>query len=227
MTALPPASRTRIAACVLALAIGGPLLLLSVSGAIPAVAQHFTANWNGEAGISTPRIPFVGLQSDIEKDDPDSMFSGVLISSPDPLPVPRLLMAIESGLAALIAIAACLIVVTLAIRLLTQRSFGPVARWGLIALGGLMILSATLGPQLGVLSVDLAVQELGYPIFDPAVDLMMTDDSPEKVVLGLWDPVWVVARFDFTGLVLGAALLLLGSLIRDGIRLQRETESLV
>lgn len=73
----------------------------------------------------------------------------------------------------------------------------------------------------------LAVQELGYRIFDPEVDTVTTESSPELVMLTLWDPLWTLARIDFTTLLLGAVTSVLGFLVHDGVRPQRDTAGLV
>lgn len=89
------------------------------------------------------------------------------------------------------------------------------------------MLTAVLAPQLDALAVDLAVQELGLGILDPEGDGMMTESSPELVILTLWDPIWTLARIDFTSLLLGAVISVMGFLVHDGVRLQRDTDGLV
>lgn len=219
-------SAGRVTALTLALILGSLFLLLSLGGAVGGVLSPFTGNWNGEADLITPRVPFGESWDDIGKSD-GATYAGVLISSDDALPVPRALLAGDAALTSLVAIVGSLLVLVLAIRLLMRRSFSRLARWGLGVLGVLLMVKATVGPQLRVLSVDLAVQELGYPIATDGGSGMMTENSPEMVALGLWDPVWTLARVDLTLFLLGAIVAVVGFLVADGVRLQRETEGLI
>lgn len=219
-------SAGRVTALTLALMLGSLFLLLSLGGAVGGVLSAFTGNWNGEADLITPRVPFGESWDDVGKSD-GAAYAGVLISSDDALPVPRALLAGDAALTSLVAIVGSLLVMVLAIRLLMRRSFSRLARWGLGVLGILLMVKAVVGPQLPVLSVDLALQELGYPIATDGGSGMMTENSPELVSLGLWDPVWVLARVDLTLFLLGAIVAVVGFLVADGVRLQRETEGLI
>lgn len=215
----------RLTVVIIALVIGSVLLLLATLGAIPALTRPFMDNWSGTAGLSTPRMPFIDSWAQVAKDQSDQ-YSGIQISSPDPLVASRTLDAASNGLGSLIAIVGSLVIVLLASRLLMRRSFSRIARWGLVLLGSLIIIAAAVQPQLDALSVDLAVQELGYPIFGEA-DLMMTENSPEKVVLNLWEGISVLGRVDLTSVLIGIVLVLLGLVVGDGLRLQRDTDGLV
>lgn len=223
-TALSSAART--VSLVLALMLGSLLLLISALGAVSSVTASLFNNWNGEADLITPRIPFIDSWAEQAKDG-GAAYTGVMITSADALPVPRALQAVDAGLTSLIAIVGSLLVVVLAVRLLARASFSRIARWGLAVLGILIMLKAAVGPRLQVLAVDLAVQELGYPIADPDGSGMMTENSPELISLGLWDPIWTLARVDLTLFLLGAIIAVLGFLVADGVRLQRESEGLV
>ncbi len=103
-----------------------------------------------------------------------------------------------------------------------ERNHGPGAKPLLFALG--VSVSA---PQFEAPAVDLAAQELGYRIFDFEVDTVMTESSPELVILTLWKPIWTLTRIEFTALLLGAAISVMGFLVHDGVRLQRDTAGLV
>jgi hypothetical protein len=219
-------SAGRVTALTLALLLGSLFLLLSLGGAVGGVLNNFTGNWNGEADLITPRVPFGESWADIGKSD-GAQYSGVLISSDDALTAPRALLAGDAALTSLVAIVGSLLVLVLAIRLLMRRSFSRIARWGLGVLGILLMVKAAVGPQLRVLSVDLAVQELGYPIATDGGSGMMTENSPELLNLGLWDPVWALARVDLTLFLLGAIVAVVGFLVADGVRLQRETDGLI
>lgn len=217
----------RTVGVVLALLLGALLLLMSAGGAVPNVLASYSGNFNGEADLVTPRIPFIDSWAEIDPKGGGAAYSGVLISSPEPLVASRALQAVTAGLESLSIIVGSLLVVLMAISLLRGRGFSRLARWGLAALGLLIMVGALLSPQLDALAVDLAVQELGYDVLQPDGDGVMTESSPELVVLTLWDPVWTLARIDFTALLLGAVISVMGFLVHDGVRLQRETEGLV
>jgi ABC-type glycerol-3-phosphate transport system permease component len=220
-------SVTRTVPLVLALLLGTLLLLLSSLGAIANVLSSFAGNFNGEAEIVTPRMPFIDSWADIDPKGTEASYAGVMISSPDPLVASRTLQATTAGFESLIMIVGSLLVVLMAASLLRGRGFSRLARWGLAMLGLLIMLSAVLSPQLNALAVDLAVNDLGFRVFDSMLDSVMTETSPESVVLTLWDPIWTLARIDFTALLLGAVISVLGFLVHDGVRLQRDTAGLV
>ena len=146
----------RTVAVVLALLLGALLLLLSAGGAVPNVLASFTGNFNGEAEISTPRIPFVDSWAEIDPKGTDAAYAGVLISSPEPLVASRALQATTAGLESLSIIVGSLLVVLMSISLLRGRGFSRLARWGLAGLGLLIMLTAVLAPQLDALAVDRA-----------------------------------------------------------------------
>ncbi len=212
---------------VLALLLGALLLLMSAGGAVPNVLASFSGNFTGETDLSTPRIPFIDSWAEIDPKGTEAAYSGVMISSPEPLTASRLLQSTTAGFESLIIIVGSLLVVLMAVSLLRGRGFSRLARFGLAALGLLIMVSAVVSPQLDALAVDIAATELGFRIFDPEVDTMMTESSPESVILTLWDPIWTLARIDFTALLLGAVISVLGFLVHDGVRLQRDTAGLV
>lgn len=220
------ATAGRIGVAIVALIVGGLLLLIATLGIIPRVLGSFAQNWTGHAGIFTPRMPFIENWAEIGKDYSDA-YNGFIFSSTAPLVESRWLSAAEGALDSLVIIAGSLLIVLIAIRVLMVRSFSRVARWGLVALGLLIMLDATLGPQLAPLASDIALQQLGYPILGPNHGGFMTENSPEWAIPALWDPIWVVNRFDFSALMLGVVVILFGFLIHDGVRLQKETEGLV
>ncbi|QTV79126.1 hypothetical protein [Microbacterium sp. NIBRBAC000506063] len=90
-----------------------------------------------------------------------------------------------------------------------------------------MIVAAAVAPQLEALAVDLAVRELGYAVYDAGHSGVFTPDGPDAIELPLWDWLWVLDRVDPTLLLLGVLIFVLGVLVADGTRLQRDTEGLV
>ncbi|MEQ1735837.1 MAG: hypothetical protein ABL886_05495 [Rhodoglobus sp.] len=209
----PPASTGRVLGAIVFLAIGGTIGLMATFGFFPRVLGAFGQNWSGSATIFTPRMPFLDSWAEIDKDYADA-YNGLIFSSSAPLVESRWLTAAEGALDSLVIIAGCVLLVIIAIRVMMARSISRVARSGLVILGVLVILDATLGPQFAPLASDIALQQLGYPIVgpdDPGFGFM-TENTPEAVMLALWDPIWVMNRFDFTLLFLGLLALLFGTL---------------
>ncbi len=216
----------RRGALVVALLIGGLILLGAAITAIPRIGQLFSDYWNGRTGLLTAREPQVPIAGEIpEVGGVD--YAGALVSSDAPLFVPRLLQAVAEGLGIAVIIAASLLIVLLAVRLLRGRPFARLLSWGLGAVGVLVIAAAAVAPQLEALAVGIAVDDLGYAVYGAEHDGVLTPDGPDALELPLWDGLWILDRVDPTLLLLGIVLAVLGLLVADGTRLQRDTDGLV
>lgn len=220
-TPLTPQSPARTITVVFVLLLGSVILLGSSLSAVQGVTRAFSDTFVGQADLITPRVPFADSWADLDPKGIDPFYAGVNIQSQDPLPEARTLRAIESGLSGLIGILAGLSLVLISLGLLRGRGFSRIARWAVGSLGVVVMISAVASPQLDALAVDIAAQQLGYPIFNSYTDTMMTEDSPELLVLALWDPLWTLNRVDFTAFALGAVIALTGFLIHEGVLLQR------
>lgn len=216
-----PPSPARIVTLVLVLLLGAVILLGSSLSSISGISRAFTDTFVGQADLSTPRVPFADSWADLDPKGVDPSYSGVTIQSQDPLPQPRALRAVESALGSAVGILAGLSLVLVALGLLRGRGFSRSVRWVVGSLGVLVMITAAAAPQLDALAVDIAAQQLGYPIFNSYTDTMMTESSPEKLVLALWDPLWAFNRVDFASFALGAVIAASGFLLRDGLLLQR------
>lgn len=216
--------RTLTASIVLALS--SLLLLGSVLAAIPMILNHFTDHWNGFASLATVSLP-LGQDDTVFESGTAATYSGVLISSNEALLLPRIAQLAHTVLTLLVVIAGSLAAVLVAIRLMRKRSFARHLRWSLITLGLLVIVLATVGPQLDALSVDAAVGELGYPMYHKVSDGILTPTTPDSIMLNLWDPISVIGRFDLILLLTGGLVAVFGILAADGERIQRDTEGLV
>lgn len=216
----------RTISAVLGIVLGSLILLGSVFGTFPMLSAPFQDTWNGNADLLTAQLPF---EQDPEspQSNPASTYTGVLVSSDDPLVTPRLLLAAQSLLILLVMYTAGAMLVLLALQLLRQRPFARTLRWGLVALGTLIMLSSAVGPQLGALSSDLGLIELGVPLGDSGSVSSLTADSADTGLLHLWDSISVLSRIELVPLLLGTVLSMIGFLISDGERMQRDTEGLV
>lgn len=222
-----PAHAGRTSALIAALVVGGALLVASIIGAVPTLSAYFGGFWTGRADLMTGRSPQIPVNGEVPTEPSGADYPGVLISSSEALSGPRTLQAIAAALAIVVVIAGSLLLVILAVKMLRGRSFARLLGWGLGGVGLLVVIASALAPQLEALAVDLGVQELGYRIYDPAADALMTVDSPDAVILSLWDFEWILDRMDPAGVLLGVIIAVLGLLIIDGTRLQRDTEGLV
>jgi hypothetical protein len=213
-----PLSPIRIIALVLIAVVAGLDVLGSMSGALYSIPDKFAWNWNGHADLLTPRYPFIDSWAEVPKND-GATYAGVIITSDDALPVPRALQAAALALASLVRILGGTLIVIIAIRLLARKTVTGIARWGLIALGILIMLTATVGPQLQVLSVNIAVEELGYPVAQPnsGDGYGYTEDSPEEITPGLLG-IWAIGPTDSLLFVTGAMIAALGFLLAEAIR---------
>lgn len=224
MTPTPPVppSPARTFMVVFALLLGGAVLLGTVTAAPAGISRAFTETFVGEADLVTPRVPFADSWADLDPNGSDPFYSGVTIQSQDPLPEARALRAIESALFGLVGLLAGLSLIFVSVGLLRGRGFSTTARVVVGSLGLVAMVTAVAAPQLDALAVDIAAQQLGYPIFNSYTDTMMSESSPELLMLALWDPLWALNRVDFALFGLGSVIALSGFLLRDGLLLQRK-----
>ncbi len=216
-----PQSPARIITVVVVLMLGSVILLGSSLSAPSGISRAFTDIFVGEAGLVTPRYPFIDSWSELSQAGGEPTYSGVQIQSFEALPESRALRAVESGLNSLVGILAGLSLVLVSLGLLRGRGFSSATRWTIGSLGVVFMVNALAAPQLDALAVDLAVQQLGLPIFDSYTDSAMFEDSPELVVLALWSPLWALQRVDLAIFAVGAVIAASGFLLRDGLLLQR------
>lgn len=214
----------RSGALVVALVVGGLLLLGAAISAVPRIVGYFTGYWNGNSDLLTGREPSIRISDSSEIDRVD--YSGIVIVSDQPLVLPRALQAAAEGLGVLVILAGGALAVMLAVRMLRGRPFARMLAWGLGTLGVLAVLAGAVAPQLNAWAVDAAVRELGYVVSD-GFDGVLTPDGPEAIVLPLWDPLWMIDRIDMTLVLLGVIIAIVGLLVADGVRMQRDTEGLV
>lgn len=219
------AGAARRGALIVALVVGGLLLLGAAISAVPRIVGYFTGYWNGHSDLATGREPSIRISDSSEIDRVD--YSGIVIVSDQPLVLPRALQAAAEGLGILVILAGGVLAVMLAVRMLRGRPFARMLAWGLGTVGALAALAGAVAPQLRAWAVDAAVRELGYDVYGPGFDDTLTPDGPEAIVLPLWDPLWVLDRVDVTLLLLGVIIAIVGLLVADGVRMQRDTEGLV
>ncbi|MEJ1088728.1 hypothetical protein WDU99_10405 [Microbacterium sp. Mu-80] len=215
----------RSGALIAALVLGGLLLIGSAISAIPRVAGYFTGYWNGHGDLLTGREPSIGVAGPTTEADRID-YSGIVIVSDQSLMLPRVLQAIAEGLGILVIVAGGALAVMLAVRMLRGRPFVRMLAWGLGVVGVLTVLAGAVAPQLRAWAVDAAVRELGYAVSE-GTDGTLTADGPELIVLPQWDVLWILDRVDVTLLLLGVIIAILGLLVADGVRLQRDTDGLI
>jgi hypothetical protein len=229
---VPP--RPRIAAIVIALVASAALFVTGVAAIVSGVLGGYLY-W-GEALLVTDQRPFMSGQPNVE-------YNGILFSSMEPLVGARAASTVADVLHQLVLLALAGNLALVAGSLIMRRPFTRALRWGLVVLGGLVLASGAIAPQFDALASDLAVQELGFPaatlepptlgsntpqIHSTPADAAAPDGQPGEHVLltaGTWS--YILMRVDAGLAAIGITLVLLGILIRDGIRLQRDTEGLV
>jgi hypothetical protein len=214
-----PQSPGRIIGLVLIAFVAGLVVLDGLMSGLYRVPDHFISNWNGQANLLTGRYPFIDSWAELSPYD-EATYSGVHIASDDTLFVPRALQAIDTAMSSLIKLLGGLVVLLIAIRLLARKSVSRLARWGLLALGILIMVKSQVGPQLQVLSVNLAVQDLGYPIVDQlAGDGMTESQFPEGITPGMLG-IWALTPADGLLFLTGAIIAVAGFLLTDKVRRQ-------
>jgi hypothetical protein len=229
---VPP--RPRIAAIIVALVASAALFVTGVATIVSGVLGGYLY-W-GEALLVTDQRPFMSGQPNVE-------YNGISFSSMEPLVGARAASTVADVLHQLVLLALAGNLALVAGSLILRRPFTRALRWGLVVLGGLVLVSGAIAPQFDALASDLAVQELGLPaatlepstlgpstpqIHGTPADATAPDEQHGEHVLltaGTWP--YILMRVDAGLAAIGITLVLLGILIRDGIRLQRDTEGLV
>jgi hypothetical protein len=214
--------RTRLVAAIVAIIAGAILGLVAVNTIFAAV---FNSYWfYGEVRLSSDREPF---QPDGTPWTGEVTYTTLGVGSSEALVGARAASTVADVLHQLVLIALAVLLISIAISMLMQRPFTRMLRWGLVVLGVLIIVSGAIAPQLDALAAGLAVQELGYPT------VVIDGPGYEGVPQGEWalfttsSWTYILGQIDAVVTAIGVALVLLGILIGDGIRLQRETEGLV
>lgn|GEM_PF-1987245 len=151
-------------------------------------------------------------------------YSTVIIYSYEPLVAARVMAGLAIGLRFGLFIAACAIVVLLAIRLWRRMRFSTLATGSVAGFGIASIAVAFTAPWLQLTSIVRGVTELGYPLTgdDPSLAGIPRDER-EWVV----PPEFTLQDTDWLLLAFGIILLLAAVLLRGAQRLQRDTEGLV
>jgi len=215
--------RTRIIAAVLAIIAGSVLALVAVSTIFLALWQG--SQYHGRLGITSQRAPFEPGSLTGEHEEP--RYSQIEFSSSEPLVASRAASTVADVLHQGVLIVMAVLLIAIAVSLLTRRPFTRVLRTGLVVLGSLIIVSGAIAPQLDAFAAGLAAQELGFPT------IVIDGPGYEGVPEGEWALVtssswtYILGQIDAVLTSIGVALVLLGILIGEGIRLQRDTEGLV
>ena len=215
-------ARPRIVAAVIALIAGAILGLVAVGTIGIAV---FSSYWfYGELPLSSNRVPF---QPDGTQQIGEVVYTTVGIGSAEPLVGARAASTVADVLNQLFLLALAVLLISIAVSLLARRPFTRMLRGGLIILGALIVVSGAISPQLDALAAGLAAQELGFPTI--VIDGPGYEGVPEGEYALVTSSSWTYTfgQIDAGLTAIGVALVLLGILIGDGIRLQRETEGLV
>jgi hypothetical protein len=213
--------RTRIVAAIIAIITGAVLGVVAVNTIFVALFTGYL--YSGEIGISSQRVPFQGDATP----DGTVWYTTVGISSAEPLIGSRAASTVADVLHQLVLIAIAILLIAIAGSLLANRPFTRLLRWGLVVIGVLIVVSGAIAPQLDALAAGLAVQELGYPVV--VIDGPGYGGVPggERAIVTSSSWTYSLLQVDAMLTAIGVALVLLGILIGDGIRLQRETEGLV
>jgi len=223
--------RTRSTVLIFALAIGALLAVGGLFGAAASVIGILGDLWNGRVDLltgSAPRVAIDGAPADAGASETNGVtYSGALVTADAPLALPRALQAISAALGALVVISGGLLLVLLAVRMLHTRPFARVLTWGLGVVGLVAILAATVAPQLEAAAVAIGIRELGYAVYDDAHDGSFVAGGQDVLALPLWDPLWILDRVDPVLLMVGITLGVLGFLVADAVRMQRDVEGLV
>jgi len=216
----------RTTALITALILGALLLIGSLIGAVPAIAGIVGDLWNGRADLvtdGTPLIPIDGTVHPAESEADGASYSGVTITADAPLALPRSLQVIAAVMNILVIVGGSLLVVMLAMRMLRSRPFARLLSWGLGIVGVIAVAAAAVAPQLEAAAVDVAVRELGFAVHGDS----STADGADSIALPLWDPLWMLDRVDIPLLLIGIVMGVVGLLVAEGVRLQKDTEGLV
>ncbi|MGO3233116.1 MAG: hypothetical protein ACTIKT_06570 [Microbacterium sp.] len=221
----------RSAALVAALIVGALLLIGTLFGAAATIFGILGDTWNGRVDLitgSAPQVAVDGAPADAVASETNGVtYSGALVTADAPLALPRALQVAAAALGALVMIGGGLLLVMLAVRMLRTRPFARILAWGLGLVGLVAILAATVAPQLEAAAVSIGIRDLGYALYDDAHDGSFVAGGPDALALPLWDPLWMLDRVDPVLLMVGITLGVLGFLVADAVRMQRDTEGLV
>ncbi len=222
MSATTP-GRTRIVAAVIAIVAGAVLALVALGTIFAALFTGYL--YSGELPLSSQRVPFQPDGTPQIGEEP--RYTTLGISSSEALVGARAASTAADVLHQLVLIAIAVLLIAIAGSMLVRRPFTRILRWGLVMLGALIIVSGAIAPQLDALAAGLAAQELGYPT------VVIDGPGYEGVPEGEWALVtssswtYILGQIDAVLTAIGVALVLLGILIGEGIRMQRDTEGLV
>lgn len=224
----------RSTALIAALIVGALLVVGALFGATATITGILGDTWNGRVDLLTGSAPRVAVDgslpdagSDVAAEAGGVTYSGALVTADAPLALPRALQVAAAALSALVIIGGGLLLVLLAVRMLRTRPFVRALAWGMGLVGLVAILAATVAPQLEAAAVDIGIRDLGYALYDGAHDGSFIAGGPDALALPLWDPLWIIDRVDPVLLMIGLTLGVLGFLVSDAVRMQRDTEGLV
>ncbi len=222
---------TRSAVLIVALIVGSLLGIGTLFGTAATIFGILADTWNGRVDLitgSAPQVAVDGTPADAGASETNGVtYYGALVTADAPLALPRALQAISAALGALVMIGGGLLLVTLAVRMLRTRPFARILAWGLGLVGLFAILAATVAPQLEAAAVDIGIRDLGYALYDDTHDGSFVAGGPDALALPLWDPLWILDRVDPVLLMVGITLGVLGFLVADAVRMQRDTDGLV
>lgn len=210
------ASRARSAALTVTIIAGVLLAVTTAFFALWLVSDVFNPEWIVEVPVASP-LDVVPLVAGAAAESHTYAYGTVVVSSYAALALPRTLAAISMALNFSVALVTVVMVIVLAARVRTQRSFTRAATVGIVVLGALSAVTAFAAPWLERLSVAATVSELGYPT------------SGEVAPAGEWvvPPAFTLQDTNWPLLFVGALFLLTAVLFTRARRLQRDTEGLV
>jgi len=196
----------------------GLLALLFLAMQLGEIAEEFWA----EVPVATPLE--LTPQVSGSAGEAYAAYSTVVIRSDEPLVGARGMAGLAVGLRFALFIAACAVVVLLAVRLWRRMRFSTLATGSVAGFGLASVVVAFAAPWLQLTSIVRGVTELGYPLAgdDPSL-AGIPRDAREWVV----PPEFTLQDTDWLLLAFGVILLLAAVLLRGAQRLQRDTEGLI
>lgn len=222
---------TRSAVLIVALIVGTLLVIGTLFGTAATIFGILGDTWNGRVDLITGSVPQVAvdgaLADAVAAETNGVTYSGALVTADASLALPRALQVAAAALGALVMIGGGLLLVMLAVRMLRTRPFARFLAWGLGLVGLVTVLAATVAPQLEAAAVGIGIRELGYALYDDAHDGSFVAGGPDALALPLWGPLWILDRVDPVLLMVGITLGVLGFMVSDAVRMQRDTEGLV
>jgi len=211
--AAPPIARFALAVTI---AAGALLATATLFFALWLISDVFAPEWIVEAPVASP-LDVVPRTAGTAGESDAYAYGTALISSYAALIVPRALTAVAMGLNFAVVLASLTMLIVLAIRMRTERSFTRAATIGIVVLGVLSAAASVLAPWFTQLATATTVTELGYPT------------SGDAAPAGEWvvPPEFTVQDTNWPLLFLGILFLLTAALLARARRLQRDTEGLV